>query len=498
MALPNVCFIRQELSQVLDLYYLIRDCIAGEPTIKAARTRYLPMPNPDDTSKENLARYRAYLTRAVFYNVTRRTLAGLVGQVFSRKPTVKVPSPLEAVLKDANGEAIPLDQQAERACQYVTAYSRAGLFVDYPEVPEGGVTVAELETGKIRPTITVLSPLQIINWRTETEGADTFYTLVVIVEAWPMLDDGFEMKLAAQLRVLKLVNGSYVQEIWRERQPTAYDPSANKKLKGNFEIFKTINVKGHDGQPLKEIPFMFLGSENNDSHVDNPNMYDIAALNIAHYRNSADYEEACFIVGQPTPVLTGLTQDWVDTVLKGKVAFGSRGGIPLPVGGEAQLLQAEENTMLKEAMETKERQMVALGAKLVQQKEVQRTATESQLEAASESSVLSTIAKNVSAGYQWALEWCAVFMGLSEGGIEYKLNDDFDMSAVAPEQTQGVVKNWQAGALTFGEMRTVLRRAGQATEDDEKAKEEIKTDTEAAMTFEAETQAAAKGQPPAN
>jgi hypothetical protein len=147
---------------------------------------------------------------------------------------------------------------------------------------------------------------------------------------------------------------------------------------------------------------MFIGSENNDANPDNPNMYDLASLNIAHYRNSADYEEACYIVGQPTPVLTGLTEQWYKDILGGCVNFGSRGGIPLPVGASADLLQASENTMIKEAMEIKERQMVALGAKLVEQKQVQRTAFETKVEATSEGSILSSSAKNVSNAFVWA------------------------------------------------------------------------------------------------
>lgn len=481
--MPNVAFVRPELAKILTLYYLIRDCLAGEPTIKDARTKYLPQPNAEDKSPENQVRYNAYLTRAVFYNVTRRTLAGLLGQIFMRDPAKKIPTALEIVTKDVDGEGLTIEQQAARACSYVLAYSRCGLFVDYPETKEGA-TVEELEKGDIRPTISVFAPWQIVNWRTKKVGAKTVYTLVVISEMWTVHDDGFEMKNAGQFRVLKLDQaGNYIQEIWQEPSPTKYD--GMKPLKGNFQPKRVIAMKGPDGEPLKEIPFMFLGSENNDSNVDNPNMYDLASLNIAHYRNSADYEESCYVVGQPTPVLVGVTQDWVEKVLKGVIAFGSRGGIPLPAGADAKLLQAEERTMIKEAMTSKEEQMKSLGAKLVQPKDVQRTATESKIDAASEASVLGSVAKNVSAGYVWALEWCGVFQNIGESGIEFALNSDFDLSAMTVEQQNAVVGNWQKGALTFPEMRAVLRKAGQATEDDKTAEATIVKAQQDAMAFEA-------------
>lgn len=482
--MANVAFVRPELSKVLALYYLIRDCLAGETTIKEARTKYLPMPNAADKSPENLARYLSYLTRAVFYNVTRRTLSGLLGQIFMREPAVKVPTLLEVVTKDVDGEGLTIEQQSARTCSYALAYSRCGLFVDYPNVPEGGATVEQLAAGDIRPTISVFAPWQIVNWRTMKKGAKTIFSLVVISEMYCVADDGFEMKNAGQFRVLKLdAAGNYVQEIWRESTPRSYD--GLKPLRGNFISKTTYLMKGPDGNPLQEIPFMFVGSENNDSNVDNPNMYDLASLNIAHYRNSADYEESCYVVGQPTPVLIGVTEEWVNKVLKGVVAFGSRGGIPLPVGADAKLLQAEERTMIKEAMTAKEEQMRSIGAKLVAPKEAQKTATESKLDAAGEASVLATVAKNVSAAYLWALEWCAVFMGTGEGGIEFALNDDFDLSALTVEQQNAVVGNWQKGALTFPEMRAVLRKAGQATEDDATAEQTIIKSQQDAMAFEA-------------
>jgi hypothetical protein len=481
--MPNVAFTRPELSKLLPQYYLIRDCISGETAVKQAEDKYLPKPNAEDTSRQNLMRYESYLKRAVFYNVTRRTLSGLIGQVFMRDPIIKIPKLLEVVEKNASGAGVSLVQQAKKTLALTLAYSRSGLLVDYPEVPEGGATIEDLEKGRVRPTITNYSPYEIVNWRMTERGAEEILSLVVLAESYTYNDDGFEMKNAAQFRVLKLDEaGEYVMEVWAEPQPSSW--SGEKIPKGNFQRVKEFRPKGADGRPLREIPFTFVGSENNDPQPDNPNLYDLASLNIAHYRNSADYEEACFIVGQPTPVLTGLTEEWVKNVLKDTVNFGSRGGIPLPTGADAKLLQASENTMLKEAMEAKERQMVALGAKIVEQKQVQRTAFEAKVEATSEGSVLSSTTKNVQNAYLWALGWCAQFVGVPSDGIVFELNTDFDIARMTPEERNQALKEWQSGAITFEEMRSVLRKSGTATEEDQSAKEKIAKDTAEAMALQ--------------
>jgi DNA-binding protein H-NS len=137
--------------------------------------------------------------------------------------------------------------------------------------------------------------------------------------------------------------------------------------------------------------------------------------------------------------------------------------------------------MIKEAMEAKERQMVALGAKIVEQKQVQRTATEAELESSSEGSTLSSTAKKVQAAYVCALKWCALFVGVPATGIVFELNSDFDVNKMSPEERAEAIKEWQSGAITFEEMRAVLRKSGTATEDDAKAKEKIAQETAAAM-----------------
>lgn len=484
ITMPNVTFMRFEFAKLLPLYKLISDAISGEVTIKNKGDIYLPRPNASDISQDNLDRYKAYLARAVFYNVARRTLHGLIGQIFLRDPNVKISKKLEPLIADATGTGVNLNQLAKQAVSYNLAYSRAGIFVDYPDVSEkGGATVSDLQGEKIRPAVFVYSPQEIINWRTIEVGAKELLSLVVIFENFIFNDDGFEIKFANQFRVLRLdENGDYVQELWREPTPNEVNLGigVSKIPNTGYQLYKKFQPKDFNGNPFKEIPFSFIGSENNDTNPDNPNFYDLASLNLAHYRNSADYEEACYMVGQPTLVMTGLTEDWVKNILGGKAVMGSRGGLPLPVGASAELIQAEANTMLKEAMETKERQMVALGAKLVEQKQVQRTATEAGIEAASENSTLAIVAKNVSSAFVSALKWASQFVESDIPEIVFELNVDFDISASDPAQRAEVIKEWQTGAVTFEEMRTVLRKASIATEDDAAAKTKIEADAKKA------------------
>lgn len=479
----NVAFIRPELAAMLPKYRLIRDCLAGEDHIKKQGKVYLPMPNPADTSAENVARYNGYKTRAVFYNVTRRTVGGLTGQVFARDPVSEIPDQLDAIEKDATGTGVTAAQQSKRILNFVSSYGRSGVYVDYPDTG-GETTIADIQSGRVRPTITVCDPKTVINWRVMEFGALTKLALVVIAETWPFADDGFELKFGCQFRVMSLEFAQdgegnptgeprYRVDVWREPSPSVWNGQEIPKGK-NFAIHSTYYPTGPNGENIDEIPFMFVGSENNDTEIDNPPIYDLASLNVAHYRNSADYEEACYVMGQPTYWFSGLTKEWVEDVLKGQIRLGSWGGVMLPPNSQGGLLQMQPNTMPFEAMGHKENQMVALGAKLVEKKTVQRTATEAEQDEAAESSSLASMAKNVSAAMSWAFDWCAYFSGLGDE-IEcvYTLNTDFDLMKLTPAERLQTIKEWQGGALTFSEMRAVLRKGGVATEDDAEAKKKI-------------------------
>lgn len=464
-------FRRTELREVEDLYRVIDDVLAGSKAVKGRNTLYLPMPSPADNSAENKARYVAYKTRAVFYAVTRRTLEGFLGELFDKDPTITIPTVMEAIIEDATGEGVGLIQLAKTLTRYTASKGRAGIFTDYPST-QGATTKADLEDNGVRPIIKAYHPLKIINWRYRKIGALSKLCLIVLEEEYDKTDRTFELTKGKQWRVLELdAANEYTQALYRD---TSGVTPVNEKGEASA-ILKPLNG---DGIPFKDIPFNFIGAEDNNADIDYPPMYDMADLNLAHYRNSADFEEAVYLCGQPTPAVSGLTQDWADRYFKNGVGLGSRAAIPLPVGASVELLQVTETTMAQAAMEQKERQMVALGAKLVEQKQVQRTATEAGLETASEKSALTTIADNVSVAIEWALGWAAMFMGVSEKDIVFQINKEFSLAFSTPEARKEAIEAWQSEAISFTEMRTALRKGGTATLPDEQAKKEIEDDRE--------------------
>lgn len=457
----GIRFMHPDLINKIDQYTKIYDILEGSDRVKSKRTNYLPRPNASDTSIENTARYNAYLTRAVLYNATGRTCEGLVGQVFSLEPVVSLPKELDILGADENGKFISLSQIAKAATTYALAYGRTGILVDYPQT-DGLITKAEYN--RYKPIFRVYYPWDIINWKVAVVNNVEVLSLLVLREKILVsdIDDAYSQVYAERYRVLELVSGEYVQTIFE-----------STTVSGELNFVSRHMPKDAKGNSFEYIPFKFIGAKNNDYDVDKPPLYDLTEVNLAHYRNSADYEEAAFICGQPTLTMSGLTKDWVDTVFKDKpILLGARSAIPLPVNADAKLLQAQPNNLITEAMDKKEKQMIALGAKLIE-RQVQRTAFETALDKAGDMSVLANIALNVSAAFTQALKIAAAYVGASEDKILFSLTTNFEFTSMSNQDRLALIQEYQSGVISWSEARHVLRRGGIATQADEEAKKDI-------------------------
>lgn len=464
----DVTFTHPDYDAALPDWALVTDAAAGERAVKAKSTEYLPRPNCKDTSKENSERYEQYVKRAVYYNATGRTRDGLSGIAFRRWPEKKVPAAMEEWTKDVTGTGITLEQHAKATLEGLLEQGRAGVLVDYPTT-NGSVSVADQTFGGVQPTFSFYPATAITNWDITRRGSKVLLSLVVLKETHSKRD-GFEISRETQYRVLRLDESGYSVEIWRQIE--------NAQKQKEWQLVEHYMPLQGNGQRWAEIPFQFFGSANNDTAIDPAPLKDIATLNIGHYRNSADYEESVYFCGQPQVYMAGLDQEWVKMLQDNGIFFGSRQILPLPVGGSAGILQAEPNSLAKEAMDQKETQMAALGARLLTRGSANRTrtATETNSDDATAHSVLSVCCDNTSSGYVTLLRWGANFQR-AEGESEFDIPTEFMASVVDAQMLTAMVQAVQAGTLPLSEFWANLRDAGLI--DSEKSDEDLKEEIDA-------------------
>jgi Domain of unknown function (DUF4055) len=474
--MPDVTTTRAEYDDALPLWQMAEDAAAGEHAVKAKREEYLPVPNPADKSVENSERYKQYLKRAVYYNATGRTLHGMLGLAFGRSPEVDLPDPLKYASDDITGTGVSLIQQAQAAVAQVMLTGRAGLLVDFPRIDTAIVDVsktskADEEAGNVRPTITYYPAKAIINWRTTRRQSKTVLEMVVLKECHEVVD-GFSVKDEDQYRVVRLTATGVTAEIWRKKR--------NDGTSKDEWISMGVNpVLRGDGTAWQEIPFTFIGSKDNDISVDHAPMYDLAVLNIAHYRNSADYEDSAFFVGQPQYWVSGLDEEWRNWMQEKGIYVGARTILPLPAQGSAGILQAQPNTLVGEAMMKKEEQMAALGARLIMSGGTQKTARQQSSEDAVANSVLSLTCDNVSEAYLKALRWFSEFTTVGDAEIKFQIPTDFMTRDVDATELTTLLELVQAGKMPESDLWARLRNVGLIANEktDDEIREEIEQQT---------------------
>lgn len=433
----------------------VRDAAAGEWDVKKAATRYLPFPNPADVAAGNPRRQAAldyynesYLKRASYLNVTGRTLDGLVGAVFRKKPSAVLPTQLDYAHENADGAGASLEQIGKRVVSELMIAGNVGLMVDYPSVPLG-LSAEEVQRQGLRSRMTVYPVESVINIRADVLNGLTRLSLVVMKEAEEIPQDIFTTALANRYRVLRLDDGLYVQELYDEEGVLIerLEPIAN-------------------GQRMTEIPFSWMGANSNSYEWQNPLLADIAAVNLAHYRNSADYEESLFIAGQPSLFITSdiSTEQFAQANPQG-VDLGSRAGHFLGPNGNAFLLQATANSPLREAMQDKLADMLAIGAKLITSKGFTETAEAARIRASGDASALETLVGNASDGMEAALEWMAEFMGADPESVDFSLNREFFPETMTAQDVMAFIQLADRGDIAQSDVRERLRRAGWVSSD---------------------------------
>ena len=436
-----------DYSENLLIWQLIADCCAGQKTIKAKGSTYLPVMEGVETTDK---RYKNYVERANYVNITGRTKQGLVGAVFRRPPEINLPTGLEYLEDNADGSGESLSSLAKEATGAVIGKGRHILVVDYPSV-ERALTLEEEQRLKPQASIISYTAESLINWKTQVIAGHSVLSLLVFKEKYNASEDIFQHVMKDQYRVLSLdQDGKYVQSVYREGKiHDTFEPKAN-------------------GNRLDYIPAVIVGSENNDPMVDMAPLQDIAQVNIAHYRNSADLEENCFVHGQLTlGVTSSQSNEQFKEANPNGIVVGAKAGHFLGERGGFTSVQAAENQLADKLMSRKEEQMKMLGARLIEN-QGQKTIAQTKMDATGENSVLATITENLSEAIWKCIQWCGEFMGtpVPEGTEQgFMLNSQFFDEETQPEVIMAAIQMSDRGMLAKSDVQNLARKQGLIPQD---------------------------------
>lgn len=449
----------RDFTKAFGMWQKVRHAVSGD------LVSYLRNVGKNEPDREYGAqRQKEYEDGAICYNFTKRTLSGMVGAVMRKEPEQTIPAKLEYLLENADGSGVGLWQQAQDTLGEIDSVGRGGLLVDAPNVQ--AATMAEQNAGLLNPVLAYYTAENIINWRTERVGSVNRVVMVVLREEYEYQSgqDEFSYLTGEQYRVLDIIEGKYRQRLYK------FDQKGALRTGKAEEVFPQL---GSLDQGV--IPFTFIGATNNDHTIDDAPLLPLAELNIGAFRNSADLEESSFVVGQPTLFIApgeSMSLQVFQEANPNGVKMGSRTGHNIGAGGNAFLVQAEANSLVKDVMLMKEAQAIQIGAQLITPSQ-QITAESARLQRGADTSVMATIASNVSQAYTQALKWAAAMVGAQDAEIEFKLNMDFFLQPMTAQDRAAWVVDINSGLLPASSYYAALRRAGVTDWTDSEIKDAI-------------------------
>lgn len=485
----------------------IRDAIAGEREIKRKGAEYLrPMTGSDDDQ------YEEYLHRAVFYNMTNQTLAGMVGQVFRRPPQVRgLPRPGAVIARGPDGEEIvvnagqdiapSLHRFAKDGSSHSTfaktiateqlALGRFGVLVD---------TAKQVVGGKPQSFAVGYAAENIIDW--QIEDVDGFYvpTRVLVREfvreqqpgsndnAWINEPGRRGKRQRPQTAMVRTADGELTPASGKARQAmpepstaggyhyaTLYRELTLAPQPDGTRIYEQ-RVYREDptgipeevltplirGNPLRFIPFVFFGAFSNAADCEKPPILDIVDLNLKHYRTYAELEYGRFYTALPTYYAPGNADN--DAA---EYHIGPGTVWEVPSGETPGILEfkGEGLKTLERALQEKEQQIAAIGGRMMPgaSKSTSESNQQSAMREANEQSLLLNVITALEEGMTHVVRYWLMFRDVllsDTAKVRYEIDTTFLSTALDARSIRAVQQLYQDGHLTVDHLYEVWIKYG--------------------------------------
>ena len=469
----HTTFVHPEYQYWYRWWMMLRDTVIGEVEIKRKNEFYLPrmegMTDPE---------YAAYLDRAVFFNMTQRTLSGLQGTLFNRNPILsgmpevldtsnmsKQGQTLNAFVKEAGREVltmgrygilVDMDQKGERP-PYLAGYLTENITDWTIEEIDGRFVVTEVILRELRLARPILNPIsltpagrklpRIPKAQQQYFSQDT--TVTRAARRW-----------LASYRVLRLEPSNLADplspRIYRQYFHTSDKGDASPEGTPYYQTTPTWR-----GNPFSFIPFVFVGPYDNTPDIDKSPILDIVTLNHSHYKSYAQLEHGRYFTARPvyyTQVKQGdeNASYTVGPSVVWEMEAGCKPGI-LEFNGSG--LKTLEN-----ACNSKEDQIAALGGRLVGVERVSAGESNNQLKMkeANESALLLNVSNSLDTGFTSVLRWWAMWQDQPDeavANITFETNKDFLLNQTGAREFRAIQMMYEGGVIPIAVLHDYLRRA---------------------------------------
>jgi hypothetical protein len=275
----------------------------------------------------------------------------------------------------------------------------------------------------VRPWVSCWRAEDVLDWEVERS------TLVRV-----------ELRDGERLRVLRLVNGMCLQELWERRD-------------GGWVLVERATIK-REAVPVGFIPFVFHGPSHSRPEPDRLPLSDIIAANLDHYRLDADYKHGLHFAALPTAWVTGFDK-----------------GAPLRIGSSAAWVSDIPGASagfleftgaglgyIERAMERIEKRMALLGARMLEAGGADGAEAGHRSELCGLGSVVASVNQSLTRVLQLTRWWIDGTEAGGSGQVSFTMNTDLSSRAISGEHLSAAVAAWRAGAMSRESLLELLKR----------------------------------------
>jgi hypothetical protein len=408
---------------------LARALLGGTKAMRAAGEKYLTKwPNEDAEA------YKCRLASAVLFPAYSRTVQTLAGKPFSKPLTIGDDTPPQIVewMADADQQGRNLHSFAADIMEMALGYGFGGILTEYPRA-EGVRTVADERAAGLRPYLVQIFPWQVLGWKVRRINGKEVLMQLRLLESVTEDDGDFGEKNIEQVRVLI--------------------PGAWATYRSNDKGVWALHDQGITS--ISFIPFVPVYGHRTGFMTGKPPLIELAHMNVKHWNSQSDQDTILHVARVPILFLKCFPDTFTLTVGGGaaiKADSPEADGKFIEHTGAA--IEAG-----KVSLDDLKEEMRQAGAELLVIKPGTVTATQHSNENAVGMCALQRITNDLKDALDLALQYCAEWVGLPDGG-SVTLFTDFGSATLAEASAELLLKVTQAGKMSDESLHTELQRRG--------------------------------------
>jgi len=454
-----------ELNILRDDMDNIRRAVKGSPFIKQ-KDSLLPHPSQvDTTSDAQRKRYAEFKAGAEFPEYTKTTLASMLGKMSLNQMTVNLPSDIDYLIKDVDGDNLSMKGLAESCASNALQVKWHVLVSDYKgliDVAVEELTLDQVERANTRATINQYTRENVADYFFSRKNGKMQLIYLLLREVGTVLNDNLEQEKVTSYMRLVLDDIGYYQQ---------------KLVEGpdGYEEGEKIYIMS-DGAHLQFIPAVFVS----DMELPLGRLPDelgflsgVCDLALYAYRVSALYKEA--LTGLQAMInVTGMSQqDYEEFEKLNKRAYIGLGPktYNLFPGENIKIDMLNPEPAIAPFIEYKDnnaKDVRAIGGIYNTTATIERTASEVMNEAATVNAQLNPLANSVEESLKMACAYCYMLEGkVSQENVSdavdlmnIALPREFSISKLSTEEVAKLLDLYTTALIPRDELLTILKKGG--------------------------------------